>query len=317
MNQIEGKCKCGLCHWDKAWTGTWREEGTDTDMTYPAAGKFCPECGYILGTDGIARRTVVVDELQEMWLAADPESGFSVWGAEPFTADELPNEHYAFEYGYWYDPTDTELPAPASGQKVKGYFILQEALDAHIDKTNYTLDIPFARQLVTELGGDPALIQDYWCWRDFGRAYPELAPAAMAWFANAGDARAAYALVVYCGGDAGVAMDVAKQAGDARAACDLAKYCGGDVEAAMEVVKQAGNAWVAYDLAENCDGDVEVAMKVAVKAGDAWAAYRIAQYCGGDVGQAMGVAEKAGYARVIYYLQALKERREARECSTC
>ena len=173
--------------------------------------------------------------------------------------------------------------------------------DCRIDKKNYTLDIPFARQFVVELGGDPEPIQDNWCWEDFGRAYPELAPAAMAWFAEVGDAWSAYRIAQYCGGDVGQAMAVAEKAKDVWVAYELAQNCGADVGWAMGVAEEAEDAWVACRLARDRGADVGRAI---------WVAYRLARDRGADVDRAMRIAEKAGNAEVISYLQALREARD-------
>lgn len=60
MNQIENRCGCGRCFMgrrNKRWY-----QGGDDEFLGDLADKFCPHCGYRLGDDGIARRTVVVPE---------------------------------------------------------------------------------------------------------------------------------------------------------------------------------------------------------------------------------------------------------------
>ena len=61
----------------------------------------------------------------------------------------------------------------------------------------------FGIELVKYLGGDPAPIQNNWCWSEFAKQYSELIPLAEKYFAAAttGDpGYAAYCMVMYCGG---------------------------------------------------------------------------------------------------------------------
>ncbi len=134
MNRIEGKCKCGSCSYAQAgefWQFVWM------DSMHPATRIIrCPNCGDGLLDGGIARRTVVVPEkLHEMWLAGEPDAGFTVWGAEPFTEEEL---GYCYELvdGYWCDPTDAELPKPNDREKIKGYWISAVAIEDACDEGN-------------------------------------------------------------------------------------------------------------------------------------------------------------------------------------
>ena len=134
------------------------------------------------------------------------------------------------------------------------------------------MDVSFGRRLVAALGGNPSAIQDTWCWRDFGRAYAHLRPAAEAYFAAAqtGDpAWAAYSLTAYCGSDRAWAEGVVERA-------------------------QTGDpAWVAYLLTKNCGSDRAWAEGVVERAqtGDpAEAAYRLLWNCGSNRAWAEGVA---------------------------
>ena len=54
-NQIDNHCRCGERYWDGE---RWRELG-GTNYAF----QHCPHCGYDLGDDGVARRTVVVEEV--------------------------------------------------------------------------------------------------------------------------------------------------------------------------------------------------------------------------------------------------------------
>ena len=113
----------------KWWTDMGMCDGQQDAEAIFISHRFCPWCGTALDSKGTARRTVVVEKLHEMWLADEPESGFSVHGAEPFTEEDLPDEPYGFEFAYWYDPTEAELPRPENGQKRKGYWLPAEELD--------------------------------------------------------------------------------------------------------------------------------------------------------------------------------------------
>jgi len=82
QNQIEGECKCGVFdYYDDLgrWVGS-----------LPGAD-YCPHCGYHLGSDGIARRTVVLpEEPVVVFRPPDgdeyytPDSGGECWGYPRF-----------------------------------------------------------------------------------------------------------------------------------------------------------------------------------------------------------------------------------------
>jgi len=58
QNQIENVCGCGECYTDLH--GNWRLHHPGADYRFP--GKHCSICGWALGDDGWARRTVVLPE---------------------------------------------------------------------------------------------------------------------------------------------------------------------------------------------------------------------------------------------------------------
>jgi len=90
MNQIEHVCKCGDCEWDGH---RWRTAGG----TYYASD-YCPDCGYHLGDDGIARRTVVVpEEPVEAWLAA----AFDDRTVLPFMGEPHAGTEFDSERQFW------------------------------------------------------------------------------------------------------------------------------------------------------------------------------------------------------------------------
>jgi len=43
-------------------------------------------------------------------------------------------------------------------------------------------DVAFGRRLIRHLGGDPALIEEEWCWPEFAKAYPHLREKAERYF---------------------------------------------------------------------------------------------------------------------------------------
>ena len=102
----------------------------------------------------------------------------------------------------------------------------------------FTVD--FGRELVAYLGGDPAPIQDYWCWGDFAKQYPELRRGAEKYFeqeatqGTTGDpSEAVYWMVFFCGSSRAWAESVierAKVGYPGLAAEKMALHCGSSQE---------------------------------------------------------------------------------------
>jgi len=114
-------------------------------------------------------------------------------------------------------------------------------------------DIAFGRQLVAYLGGDPSPIEDDWCWRAFGKQYPELLEPALEYFRTAQEGEPAYgifALACWCDLDVERSLSVIRKVsvGDpARAICGLVDWCWLPLDLGFSAIRQieVGNPAVA------------------------------------------------------------------------
>lgn len=112
--------------------------------------------------------------------------------------------------------------------------------------------VKFGIELIKYLGGDPLIIENNWCWRDFAKNYPEFREKAESYFASAktgNPALAAYLMCKNCGSNrewAETIISSAKTGDPAGAAYWMCRDCGSRkewAESVMLAAKTGDPAW--------------------------------------------------------------------------